>query len=154
MRPVVVPIYSVAFVAVIVTGFINDKFPHYRGLTIAAWLALSTTCAVVVCAVYNYTARYVLLVFLASGVLAANALSLAFASTVCGPMPQEVRAVSLATINAIANLAGIYGAYLFPAKDSPKYLVGFGVVAGLCALGVVCYTAGQVLFRKYPYKRG
>lgn len=150
----VVPIYSVAFVFVLITGFINDRFPHYRGITIAAWLSLSTTCAVIVCAVYNFTARYVLLVFLASGVLSGNALSLAFASTVCGPMPQEVRAVSLATINSLANLAGIYGAYLFPSKDSPKYLMGFGVVAGICALGVVCYTAGQVLFRKYPYRIG
>lgn len=150
----VVPIYSVAFVAVLATGFLNDKFPQYRGLTIAAWLSVSTICAVVVCAVYNYTARYVLLVFLASGVLSGNALSLAFASSTCGPMQQEVRAVSLATINALANLAGIYRAYLFPSKDSLKYLMGFGVVAGICCLGVASYTAGHVLFRRYPHKMG
>lgn len=35
------------------------------------------------------------------------------------------------------NLAQIYGSYLFPSKDSPKYLMGFGVISGLCATGVV-----------------
>lgn len=41
------------------------------------------------------------------------------------------------------------GAYLFPAKDQPKYLLGFGVIAGMCAFGVIVYTLAHVLFRKY-----
>ena len=41
------------------------------------------------------------------------------------------------------------GAYLFPAKDQPKYLLGFGVIAGMCAFGVMVYTLAHVLFRKY-----
>jgi hypothetical protein len=41
------------------------------------------------------------------------------------------------------------GAYLFPAEDKPKYLLGFGVIAGMCAFGVMVYTLAHVLFRKY-----
>lgn len=41
------------------------------------------------------------------------------------------------------------GAYLFPAEDRPKYLLGFGVIAGMCAFGVMVYALAHVLFRKY-----
>jgi hypothetical protein len=41
------------------------------------------------------------------------------------------------------------GAYLFPLEDAPKYLLGFGVIAGMMAFGVVVYTLAHVLFRKY-----
>lgn len=41
------------------------------------------------------------------------------------------------------------GAYLFPEKDSPKYLLGFGVIAGMCAFGVIVYALAHVLFRRY-----
>lgn len=38
-------------------------------------------------------------------------------------MPNETKAVSL--------LTQIYGAYLFPFGDAPKYLTGFGVISGI-----------------------
>jgi hypothetical protein len=41
------------------------------------------------------------------------------------------------------------GAYLFPAEDKPKYLLGFGVIAGMCAFGVMVYALAHVLFRRY-----
>lgn len=139
-----------AFVAVLVTGYLNDIYPHYRGLVIAGWLAISMSCSIVVCAVYNFTARYVLLVCMASGLLASNALSLAYASSTFSPMRQETRAVSLAFLNGLANISQIYGAYLFPAKDAPKYLMGFAVISALCALCVLLYSLAHLLIRKYP----
>ena len=113
-----------------------DRIPQYRGLVLSAWLFISMICAVVTCAVYNFVARYVLLVFVASGLWASNALALSYASSTFGAMPNETRAISLALVNALGNLASIYGAYLFPSNDSPKYLMGFGVISGMCALGV------------------
>jgi hypothetical protein len=41
------------------------------------------------------------------------------------------------------------GAYLFPSEDAPKYLLGFGVIAGMMAFGVMVYALAHVLFRKY-----
>lgn len=142
------PIYAVAFFCVIITGWLSDKFKQNRGLIIAGWLALSFTCCIIVACVFNYTARYALLVFVASGILTANAMSLAFASSSFGSMRQETRGVSLAVVNGVANLAGVYGAYLFPAEDGPKYLKGFGVVAGLCGFAVVVYCVAHVLMRR------
>ncbi|RJE25139.1 Major Facilitator Superfamily [Aspergillus sclerotialis] len=148
----VVPIYAVAFIVILAAGYFNDKYPKVRGIFIALLLAMSMVCGIIVCAVYNYTARYVLLVFMASGLLSANGLSLAYASSTFAPMQPETRAVSLAFVNALANLSGIYGAYLFPSEDAPKYLMGFGVIAGLSALGVVIYSSAHVLVRRYPVR--
>jgi MFS family permease len=148
-----VPIYAVAFFCVGFTGYFSDKYPHLRGLVIAAWLTLSTVCAVVVCAVYGFTARYVLLVIMAAGLWSSNALALSYASSTFSSMPQETRAVSLALVNAMGNLAQIYGAYLFPADDKPKYLLGFGVISGMCGLGVATYVLAHVLLKK-DIKRG
>ncbi|OCL05621.1 MFS general substrate transporter [Glonium stellatum] len=148
----VVPIYAVAFVAVACTGYFMDKFPQNRGIVIAAWLTLSMICSIVVCVVYNFTARYVLLVFMAAGLWASNGLALSYAASTFGSMPQEVRAVSLAFVNAMGNLAQIYGAYLFPSTDAPKYLLGFGVISGMCAFGIIVYVIAHVVVRKHSTK--
>ncbi|SPO05028.1 related to allantoate permease [Cephalotrichum gorgonifer] len=115
-----VPIYVVAFVCTAISGYFADKIPAYRGLVIACWLAFSMVTSIIVCCVYNFTARYVLLVLMAAGLWASNAVSLSFASSTFGSMDAEVRGIALALMNAMGNLAQIYGAYLFPSEDEPN----------------------------------
>ena len=85
---------------------------------------------------------------MAAGLWSSNAPSLSFASSTFGSMEPEVRAIALALVNAMGNLAQIYGAYLFPSEDAPKYLLGFGVISGLLAFGVVVYVSMHLLVRK------
>ena len=143
-----VPIYGAAFVCTAVSGYFGDKVPQYRGIIIAGWLTFSMVCAIVVCVVYNFTARYVLLVLMASGLWATNAGSLSYASSSIGDMPPEVRGISLAVINALANLAQIYGSYLFPSEDEPKYIRGFGAIAAMLFVGVAIYALLHVFIRR------
>lgn len=103
----VVPIYAVAFVCVAFTGYFSDKVPRQRGLIIACWLTISTICSVIICAVYSFKVRYALLVIMAAGLWATNGLSLSYAASTFGAMPQETRAVSLALVNAMGNLAQV-----------------------------------------------
>ena len=110
-------------------------------------------CSIVVCVVYDHKARYILLVVMTAGLWATNALSLSFASSTLGYMRQEVRAVSLAFINAMGNLAQIYGAYLFPSQQSPKYIMGFSVISAMCAFGICVYTLVHVLTNRHPLYR-
>ncbi|KAE9962945.1 hypothetical protein BLS_009860 [Venturia inaequalis] len=130
----VVPIYAVSFVAVAATGYFMDKIPRHRGLVIAGWLGISFICSVCICTIYNPTAR----------------LSLSYAASTFGAMPQEVRGVSLAIVNAMGNTAQIHGAYLFPSEDGPKYLKGFGAVSGMCGFGIVIYAASHFLLKRFP----
>lgn len=147
-----VPIYAVAFVCTAITGYFSDRVPHRRGVIISCWLVVAMICSIIICAVYNFTARYVLLVIMASALWSTNALSLSFASSTFGAMPNETRAISLAFVNAMGNLSQIYGAYLFPSTDAPKYLMGFGVISGMSALGVITYAVLHVLLKRYPMR--
>ncbi|KAH0378930.1 MFS general substrate transporter, partial [Aureobasidium melanogenum] len=144
-----VPIYVVAFVCTIGNSIYMDKRPHYRGWALGAWMGLAMVCSIIICAVYNFKARYALLVLMASGLWVSNALSLAYASSTFAHMSHEVKGISLAIVNAMGNLAQIYGSYLFPSNDAPKYLMGFGVISGLCFTGVIAYVSLQILLRKH-----
>ncbi|KAL2814878.1 major facilitator superfamily domain-containing protein [Aspergillus cavernicola] len=146
----VIPIYVAAFICTAITGYIADRpaqYP-YRGYFLVSWMTVAIICSVVMCAVYDFRARYALLVIMASGLWASNGLSLSYASTSFSGMPREVRAISLALVNAMGNLAQIYGAYLFPSEDEPEYLMGFGVISGLCFTGALAYLALQLLLKR------
>lgn len=144
-----VPIYAVAFVCTAVSGYFCDKIPNYRGFVIAGWLTVSLITAIVVCTVYNLHVRYAMLVIMAAGLWSSNALSLSFASSTFGSMETEVRAIALALVNCMGNLAQIYGSYLFPSEEAPKYLKGFGVISGLLGVGVATYILMNVLVRRH-----
>ncbi|KAI9041318.1 MFS general substrate transporter [Aspergillus affinis] len=143
-----VPIYAVAFICTAITAYYSDRIPLWRGLVIAAWLAFSLACSVAVCLVYNYTARYVLLVLMAAGLWATNGGCLAYASSAFAGLRPEARGVSLALVNALGNLAQIYGSYLFPEKDEPKYIMGFAVISAMLGVGVVVFVALHVWLRR------
>jgi hypothetical protein len=103
---------------------------------------------------------------MAAGLWASNGGTLAYASSAFAGMNPEARGVSLALVNALGNLAQIYGSvsvplcffvplnakqhsqYLFPEDDSPKYIMGFGVISAMLALGVVVFIFLHVWFRR------
>ncbi|GAM39527.1 hypothetical protein TCE0_034r11155 [Talaromyces pinophilus] len=143
-----VPIYGVAFVATITTAYYSDKVPAWRGFIIACWLTFSLICSIIVCTVYNFTARYVLLVLMAAGLWATNGGTLAYASSAFAGMQPQARGVALAIMNALGNLAQIYGSYLFPSKDSPKYIMGFSVISAMLAVGVSVFLFMHFWFRR------
>lgn len=41
------------------------------------------------------------------------------------PAPAQKRAVSIAIINGIGNSASIYGVFIWPKSDGPRYVPGF-----------------------------
>ncbi|KAL4800795.1 major facilitator superfamily domain-containing protein [Aspergillus venezuelensis] len=144
----VIPIYAAAFVCNAIVGYFADHHQSKRGFFLVAMMSVAMVCSIIICCVYNLQGRYALLVIMGMGLWASNGLSLAYASTTFGELPREVRAISLALVNALGNLAQIYGAYLFPDSDEPKYLMGFGVISGLCFTGVLSYLALQIFLKR------
>lgn len=116
-----IPIYAVAFICTAITAYFSDMIPDWRGLVIAAWLTFSLVCSIAVCIVYNYTARYALLVLMAAGLWATNGGTLAYASSAFAGMSPEARGVSLALVNALGNLAQIYGSVGAQRSISKKF---------------------------------
>lgn len=59
------PIYAVAFVCTAITTYFADRVSNHRGLLISSWLAFALITAICVCTVFDFTARYALLVLMA-----------------------------------------------------------------------------------------
>lgn len=70
-------------------------------------------------------ARYVLLCVGAAGIWTCIPLILVWVSNVIS-WPAEKRAIAQAATNAAGNAASIYGAFLWPKTDAPRYFAGFG----------------------------
>ncbi|CAG8296800.1 unnamed protein product [Penicillium nalgiovense] len=81
-----------------------------------------------------------------------GALALSFATTALASVTPDVRAIMLAWIPAVASLAQLYGSALFPAEDSPGYVVGFSVFAATFAVGSVCHGLADILFKRLSLK--
>jgi hypothetical protein len=148
---VTVPLYVAAFVIAVPVAIIADKINTFRPILCASALGLGALFCALSAGIYAYIPRYVFLVFINSMIWTANPLALSYASVSMGPLDPETRAISLAFVNALGNLAQIYGAYLFPAQDAPKYLRGFGAYAGLLALGAGVYIAAFFFVQKKSF---
>lgn len=97
----------------------------------------------------NLAARYAFICFYISGVYSAFPLILTWASETMS-LPSEKRAVSIAIVNAIGNLAAIYGSYMWPSTDAPEYKRGFTAMAGMCGAGAIIAALMPVMFKYLP----
>ncbi|KAF5576299.1 allantoate permease [Fusarium pseudoanthophilum] len=61
-----IPIFGVAFVVTAVTGYFADENSKWRGVILCAWVSVVMLCAIIICVVYNFRARYALLVIMAA----------------------------------------------------------------------------------------
>ncbi|KAH8923810.1 MFS general substrate transporter [Atractiella rhizophila] len=126
------PPYAVAFVLSLSNNFHAD-WTRERIFHIAVPLIISGISYIVIAVVTHDKVRYAFLCFGASGVWSALPVMLAYASE-CLARPASKRAVAVAIINSLGNLSSVYGSYLWPATDKPKYEKGFGVTCAFCFL--------------------
>jgi hypothetical protein len=64
--------------------------------------------------------------------------------------PAQKRAVAIALTNAFGNTASIYGVFLWPSTDAPRYIPGFAATTiFMFLIGVVALTM-QFLIKRYP----
>lgn len=73
----------------------------------------------------NVMIRYILGIFAFGTIYGCSPLTKTWVSHVLSH-PAEKRAVSIALINALGNGSSIYGSWLWPDQDSPRFLAGFG----------------------------
>jgi hypothetical protein len=63
--------------------------------------------------------------------------------------PNVKRSASIAICNMIGNTASIYGSYMYPKSDGPRYLAGGAAVAGVCfSVAVVAFILRLVHIRE------
>lgn len=63
------------------------------------------------------------------------------------PRPLVKRSSAIAIGNCVANAASIYGSYMYPSSDGPRYIPGSGANAAIC-LTIICLA----LVLRYVHK--
>ncbi|KAK5045778.1 hypothetical protein LTR84_008871 [Exophiala bonariae] len=146
------PLYVVALAIAIPTSILADKFSTKRSLFVATIMLIGSVFCGLATGIRAYIPRYVFLCFINSAIWTGSPIALSYATSQLGPVDTETRAISLGIVNGLSQLAQVYGSALFPSRDAPDYLVGFGTYTGLFAVGSIIAFAGHFLLRKYPYR--
>ncbi|EIN11672.1 MFS general substrate transporter [Punctularia strigosozonata HHB-11173 SS5] len=81
----------------------------------------------------NTAARFVAMFLLPMGALPAFQMILTWVSN-SFPKPLTKRAAAISMVNMLGNLASVYGSFLWPSDDAPRYLTGGATIAAVCVL--------------------
>ncbi|KAJ6589217.1 MFS general substrate transporter [Mycena capillaripes] len=144
-----VPIYAVTLVLELLVAYSSDRFKE-RPYHVAAPACLAGLMYALSIGIKNHTAQYVFLCFGLGGTWSALPIVLAWTPNVI-TYPNEKRAVAQAFVNMVANLSSIYGAYLWPANDAPRYVTGLATTSAFCFACAISAIVGKYLTAKYPY---
>lgn len=138
-----VPVYAVALVFSLTGGYIADRTKAKAYVVMAAGI-MSTLSFIICAAVENQNVQYAFLCFGAAGIWTAVPVFLSWAVTMFDG--REKRGIAFAFINGIGNLASVYGSWVWPSTDAPRYPIGWGVTTSLCGTMVLL-----VVFAKWKY---
>lgn len=102
-----------------------------RSLHIIALMLLSCIGNIIAVSTTSTGARFFAMFLMPAGAVAAYQIILSWiANTFIRPMVK--RSAAIATCNMIGNTASIYGSYMWPKRDAPRYIAGGGANAGIC----------------------
>lgn len=126
----------------------SDRFQDRRWHVVGAFV-LAFVSGIIIVTVNGTAARYTFICFYISGVYAAFPLILTWASETMS-LPVEKRAVAIAAVNAVGNLAAVYGSYMWPSRDAPDYKPGFTAMVGMCGGAALLAAMMPILFKFLP----
>ncbi|RYP73560.1 hypothetical protein DL769_004195 [Monosporascus sp. CRB-8-3] len=140
------PPFLFAGAAGILWGWSSGRY-HERTLHITAGLLIAIVGFAVAASTLNTAARYIACFIFAMGAYSVNSVIIGWASSTLS-QTKEKKAVVLAMTNVGGQIGYIYGAYLWPKSDSPRYGIGFGASAGFSLLSIACAWAIRTLLIK------
>ncbi|KAG9252442.1 MFS transporter [Emericellopsis atlantica] len=137
------PPFIFAGAAGILFGWSSGRL-HERTWHITVGLTCSIVGFAIAAATLNVPARYVSFFILASGAYSVNSVIIGWASSTLS-QTKEKKAVVLAMTNVGGQIGYIYGAYLWPKSDDPRYVIGFSASAAFALASIGCAWLIRVL---------
>ncbi|KAJ4192955.1 hypothetical protein NW767_010485 [Fusarium falciforme] len=124
-------------------GWSSGRF-HERTWHITAGLSIAIAGFALAAATLNTAARYVACFIFPVGAYAVNSVIIGWAASTLS-QTKEKKAVVLAMTNVGGQIGYIYGAYLWPKSDGPRYGIGFGASAGFAFCSIICAWCIRIL---------
>ncbi|EIW66301.1 hypothetical protein TREMEDRAFT_35192 [Tremella mesenterica DSM 1558] len=143
-----IPLYACAFCCIL--GFcIWADYAQKKAIFITGLAFTAGTFFIIVVAVHNTKVQFAFMTLAFGMTYAVCALVLMWVPNVVA-FPAEKRAVSIALVNGLGNSASIYGVFLWPAKDAPRYIPGFSATTVWMFLVGILAQVMNYLVNKYP----
>ncbi|KAK8086390.1 hypothetical protein PG994_001364 [Apiospora phragmitis] len=130
------PPFIFAAAAGIMCGWSSGRL-HERTWHITIGIAAAVVGFIWAASTLNTAARYVACFVFPVGAYSVNSVIIGWASSTL-QQTKEKKAVVLAMTNVAGQVGYIYGAYLWPDYDSPRFAIGFGTSAGFALGSIVC----------------
>ncbi|KAI8965640.1 MFS transporter [Daldinia sp. FL1419] len=130
------PPFVLAGIGSVVVGWSSGRL-NERTWHITVTLSVAIVGFIIASSTLNTAARYVACFIFPVGAFSANSVVVGWASATLS-QTEEKRAVVLAITNVFGHIGYIYGAYLWPDSDEPRYGIGFGASAGFALLSICC----------------
>ncbi|KAF1851292.1 MFS transporter-like protein [Cucurbitaria berberidis CBS 394.84] len=130
------PPFIMAGAAGILTGWSSGRM-HERTWHITGGLLVAIVGFVIAASTLNTAGRYIACFIFPIGAYSVNSVIIGWASSTLG-QTKEKKAVVLAMTNVGGQIGYIYGAYLWPDYDEPRYGIGFGASAAFALCSIAC----------------
>lgn len=120
---------------------------HERTWHITGGLSVAIVGFIIASSTLNTAGRYVACFIFPIGAYSVNSVIIGWVSSTLS-QTREKRAVVLAMHNVAGQIGYIYGAYVWPNYDRPRFAIGFGVSAGFAFGAIVCAWWMRTLLKR------
>ncbi|KAG4441298.1 hypothetical protein IFR05_003226 [Cadophora sp. M221] len=124
------PVWFATFLVSLLVTWTSGKSGD-RSLHIICLMMVSLIGNIIVISATSTGARFFAMFLMPMGAVSAYQIIVAWVAN-SFIRPNVKRSASIAICNMIGNTASIYGSYMYPKSDGPRYLAGGAAVAGIC----------------------
>jgi hypothetical protein len=141
-----VPVWFATLLAALAISYHSSRTQE-RAFHIAGSMLIGAVGNIIVVTTSGVGPRMFAMFLMPMGVLPAFQMILAWITS-SFPRPLAKRAVVVAAVGMFGNLSSVYGSYMYPASDGPKY-----VPAGVGLACVCCFCAGMAIVIRFVLGR-
>ncbi|KAI1424824.1 allantoate permease [Xylaria sp. FL1777] len=129
------PVWIATFLVSLVVTYTSGRFAD-RSIHIICLMLVSVVGNIVAISTLNTGARFFAIFLLPIGAVTSYQIILAWVAN-SFPRPLVKRSACISFANLVGNTANVYGSYMYPASDGPRYLPGGAATAGVALLVAV-----------------
>ncbi|KAI1173007.1 allantoate permease [Nemania sp. FL0916] len=140
------PAWIATFLVSLVVTFTSGRFAD-RSIHIICLMLVSVVGNIIAVSTLNTGARFFAIFLMPIGAVSAYQIILAWVAN-SFPRPLVKRSACISFANLVGNTANIYGSYMYPSSDGPRYLPGGAATAGVALLVAAVALVARLVLQK------
>ncbi|KAI0099300.1 allantoate permease [Nemania sp. FL0031] len=141
-----VPVWIATFLVSLAVTYTSGRFAD-RSIHIICLMLISVAGNIIAVSTLNTGARFFAIFLLPIGAVTAYQIILAWVAN-SFPRPLVKRSACISVANLVGNSANIYGSYMYPASDGPRYLPGGAATAGVAFIVAMLALIARLVLKR------